>query len=142
MSTELSEDSVISMTDLITRDIATQLAWAEDLNSFLGDGTGTYGGISGIFDALQAGAIVTASGTSWAGVALTDLHAMVGKLPMYAGIQPKWYMHSYGYHASVVPLLVALGGTDMRQTEQGGQMMLLGYPVVFTQVLPRLGRRG
>lgn len=137
MSTELSEDSVISMTDLVARDIAHKMAFAEDVNSFLGDGTATYGGITGVSAALQAGAKVTLGTAGWANLALSDLHAAVGKISQYAGIQPRWFMSSYAYQVAVLPLLTALGGTDMRQFEEGGEMMLLGYPVTFTQVLPK-----
>ena len=136
MSTELNEDSVISMTDLITRDMARNFAYSEDLNSFLGDGTGTYGGITGINAALNAGATVTASGTSIDSITLSDLQMMIGKVKEYGGISPRWFMHKYTYYNAVVDLLTSLGGTDMRQTEEGPEMMILGYPVTFTQVLP------
>jgi HK97 family phage major capsid protein len=45
-------------------------------------------------------------------------------------------MHRFGYFAAVIDLLLTQGGTDMRQTEEGGELMLLGYPITFTQVLP------
>ena len=45
-------------------------------------------------------------------------------------------MNRYAYFTVVVGLLNAQGGTDMRQTEEGGELMLMGYPVTFTQVLP------
>ena len=137
MSTELNEDSVISMTDLITRDIAYKFALAEDTNSFLGDGGAGFGGITGIGTALQDGSKVTLATAGWANLALADLHQAVGLLPQYSGTRPRWYMSSYAYQVAVLPLLTALGGTDMRQFEEGGDMMLLGYPVTFTQVLPK-----
>lgn len=140
-STELDEDSVISMTDLITTELAYAFASAEDLNSFRGDGTATYGGITGIENALLAGSKVTmgAGETALSDITLAHLHTMVGKVPQYTGVNPKFYCHSYVYHTVIVPLLVALGGTDMRQGEAGGGMSLLGYPVEFTQTLPGSG---
>mgnify|MGYP001568497910 FL=1 len=48
MSTELNEDSVISMTDLLVRDMARGFAYNEDKEAFLGDGTANYGGHTGI----------------------------------------------------------------------------------------------
>ena len=143
MSTELSDDSVISMADLITRDIATQFAHAEDNAAFNGDGQAGFGGITGVKNALGDGSkiVIGAGGTAaaaWAELALSDLHDAQGRLPQYSGINPKWYVSSYGYYNAIVPLLVALGGTDMRQGEEGGNMRLLGSPVEFTQVLPKL----
>lgn len=135
MSTELSDDSVISVADMVTRSIARRFANAEDSNGFLGDGTATYGSQTGIDNALAAGSIKTASGTALSNIDMEDFHSMLGRLPMYPGIRPVWFMHNHVYEAVVVPLLLALGGTDMRQGEDGGMQKLLGYPVVKTQVL-------
>ena len=141
LSTELNEDSVISIVDLLARDMARNYAYTEDLSCFLGTGvadtpTGA-GPITGIITALQAGAKVTTAvgADKWGAVTLQNLLEMCGKLKQYPGIQPRWYMHSYGYYVAIMDLLIAAGGTDMRQIEQGGEMMLLGYPVTFTQVL-------
>ena len=139
MSTELNEDSVISMTDNVAIDIARKMATAEDTNSFLGDGTGTFGGITGIANALLASSTITAAAGLLTGIAMSDFNTMVGKLPQYQGLMPRWYMHSYVYYTVVQPLLQALGGTDQRQVEEGAGGMLLGYPVTFTQVLPGSG---
>ena len=138
MSTELNEDSIISMTDLITTEMAWNFAKAEDDNSFNGDGTGTFGGITGIKSALDTGSKVTlaATNTSPQDITLQDLETMLGLVPQYSGVNPRWYMNSYIYHTVVLSLLNAAGGTDMRQTEAGGEMMLMGYPVTFTQTLP------
>jgi HK97 family phage major capsid protein len=140
MSTELNEDSVISMVDLLTRDIARMFAYSEDLNGFLGTGvtdtpTGA-GPITGIGDSLQAGAKVTLGTAGWANATLQDFEAMAGKLKQYGGISPRWYISRYGYFNTILDLLNTAGGTDMRQIEEGGELMFLGYPVTFTQVLP------
>lgn len=136
MSTELNEDSIISMTDLLTTEQAYAFALAEDTNSFLGDGTATYAGITGIANALAAGSLVAGGAGLWGGIDLTTLESMVGMTPAYAGFEGRWFMSKYAYFTVVNSLLNAAGGTDMRQIEQGGEMMLLGYPVTFTQVLP------
>ena len=131
LSTELQEDAVVSMVDQIATDFAWNFAKAEDFNSFLGEVL-TAPNIIGIQEALLAGSNVDASG----GISLATLEGMLAKLPQYPGLRPRWFMHSWTYHSIVVPALVALGGTDMRQTEAGGDLMLYGYPVTFTQVLP------
>ena len=134
LSTELNEDSVINMIDLLVRDFARNFAYAEDLNSFLGDGTATYGGITGITNSLASGSLVAVANK--AAISLADLNDMVGRTPEYAGFMGKYYMNKAVYYDTVLPLLQAAGGTDMRQTEEGGYRSLNGYPVVFTQVLP------
>ncbi|MCP4165276.1 MAG: phage major capsid protein [Chloroflexi bacterium] len=138
MSTELNEDSIISMTDLLTRDMARNFAFSEDNNAFNGDGTATFGGITGIKSALAAGSKVTGAATIGA-LTLADFEDAAGRLKDYAGLTPAWYMNRYTYWNSVVPLLNAAGGTDMRQLEAGGQMQFMGYPVVFTQALAGQG---
>jgi HK97 family phage major capsid protein len=55
---------------------------------------------------------------------------------MYPGIAPKWYIHSAGYYASMDRLKNASGGNNNMDLSMGGNANFLGYPVVFTQVLP------
>lgn len=138
-STELNEDSVISMTDLLARDIARTMAWDYDKNAFLGDGTGTYNSITGVFNALAAGATVTlgAGATGATDITLADLNKMVGILSDYPGLMPKYYMHKSVYWDVVVPLLQTAGGTNMPQLQDGPGGRLNGHDVVFTQVLPK-----
>lgn len=140
MSTELNEDSIISMTDLITTEMAWNFALAEDTNSFIGDGSAAFGGITGILNALQAGALFAGPAGLWANIDLTTLEDMAGAVPEYSGLQTRWYMSRYAYFNVVVSLLNVAGGTDMRQIEAGGELMLFGSPVTFTQVLA--GRNG
>ncbi|MFN9433601.1 MAG: phage major capsid protein, partial [Planctomycetota bacterium] len=61
MSSEISEDSVVSIAELLSRSIAYSFALAEDQAGFLGDGTSTYGGIVGLAGAIQAGSRYTAT---------------------------------------------------------------------------------
>lgn len=136
MSTEVSEDSVINLAELVAEQIARKFAYAEDLNSFLGDGSATYGGIEGIQTALKAGSKITLAGDI-TGLALADLNGAVGLLPQYEGINPKWYCNSYVYFTAMLPLLQQLGGTDQTIVEGAPRRMFLGYEVEFAQVLPK-----
>lgn len=136
LSTELQESSVISFTDLLVRDMARNFAHHEDMNSFLGDGSPTYGGMTGIANALGTAARVTATG-GWDSVTLSNYLDALGRLQEYPGLMPRWYINRYGYYASMMELLSEAGGTDMRQIEAGGELMFYGEPVTLTQVLPR-----
>lgn len=135
-STELNEDAVISMTDLVTQEIAFAIAKAEDENSFLGDGTATYGSITGIKSALAAGAKVTGA-ASWGAMTLAMYHEAVGKLKWYSGIQPAWYVNHEGFAESFQKLLYAAGGNTTSTVAGGTAMEFLGYPVIKTQAMPR-----
>lgn len=138
VSNELNEDSVISMADDLTSEIAYAFAVKEDQCGFVGDGTSTYGKINGVVNAVAAGSVVTAlaGNTSFETLDLVDFEACVGKLPEYPGINPKWYISKAGYAASMMRLIDAAGGNTTAQLEAGPSgREFLGYPVVITQVL-------
>ena len=137
VSSELSEDALVSIADMLADEMAWAFAVKEDECGFLGDGTSTYGGIVGVKNAVAAGSIATAaSATSFGALALTDFHAAVGKLPVYPGMQPAWFIHSAGYHNSMARLQIAAGGNNKVDLGDGPVLQFMGYPVVFSQVLP------
>ena len=134
-SNELAEDAIISIGDDLTREIAYAFAVKEDACGFLGDGTSTYGHMTGIVNALAAGSVYTAitGNTAFSTLDLADFEAMVGKLPMYPGIRPKWFISQAGWAASMMRLADAAGGNTMAMLAEGPTRMFLGYPVVISQ---------
>ena len=146
-STEISEDAAINIADDLAREIAYAFALLEDQCGFIGDGTSTYGGIRGVTRALTPGVSATLAsvagikvqtGTaSFSGALLADFQGTIGKLPLYAGRNPKWYMHNTFYNNVPAALSTAAGGNTVQHIAQGpSRNMLLGYPVEFSQVLP------
>ena len=137
VSSELNEDSIAALADLITEEIAFAFANKEDECGFNGDGTSTYGGIVGLKSALAAGSIVDAAtgNDSVAEHDLADYEAVIGKLPMYPGIQPRWFMHKAVWMAGAGRLMDAAGGNRIADLGMGPEPMFLGYPVTFAQVL-------
>ena len=137
MSTELNEDSVISMAALIADEIAYAFAVAEDTNGFKGDGTGTYASITGLSSALLAGATQDADSgeTTVASLDLADYHAVVAKTPKYPGANNRWFVNSATWANSMQPLAYAAGGNTVDNIAGGMAMSFLGYPVTITQVL-------
>lgn len=137
-SSEIAEDAVISIADDLTQEIAYAFAVKEDSCGFLGDGTSTYGGMTGLINAIAAGSTVTAAtgNTAFSTLDLTDFESMVGKLPTYAESNAKWYISKAGYAASMMRLVDAAGGNTI-ETLQGGANMrtFLGYPVVVSQTM-------
>ncbi len=137
-SSELSEDAIISMADELTEELGYALADAEDKAGWLGDGTSTYGGIVGVITALADGSEVTAAtgNTAFSTLDLDDFENMIGKLPMYPGISPRWFIHHAGWAASMLRLQAAAGGNTIQTLGAGpaGQTFL-GYPVTFVQVM-------
>jgi HK97 family phage major capsid protein len=137
VSSELNEDAVVSVAEMISRSVAYQFAVSEDQAGFLGDGTSTYGGIVGLAGALAAGSLVTAtSNLTFSALTFANFESVVGACKMYAGIQPKWYIHQAGWAASMQRLANAAGGTTATEVKNGVvQDQFLGYPVVKSQVL-------
>ena len=138
VSTELDEDSVVDIGELVTRSMAYVMADQIDEAGFNGDGTSTYGGVVGLKNALHSNATYdAASGNTGAlTLDLADFEGTLGLLPQYPGISPRWYMHSAVYFASIGRLMNATGGTIGEHLASGTEQRFLGYPVTFTQVLP------
>lgn len=132
MSTEISEDAVISMTDTLVTSIAYQMALAEDDNLF-----------NGVASAINANGIAGDSSVddtnvaSLAALALTDLTACVGGIgnPI-RGASNAWFINPAVYHSAVRDLANAAGGNTIQSIEGGQQQSLLGYPVVLTSIIP------
>ena len=137
-SSELSEDSIISIGDDLTSEIAYAFADKEDECGFNGDGTSTYGGIVGVLNAMNAGSIYTAAAgnTAFSTLDLADFEGVVGQLPQYAVANAKWYISRVGFYQSIVSLVDALGGNTTDHLAAGpNQAQFLGFPVVISQVL-------
>lgn len=139
ISSELDEDAVIDIGDMITTSMAYAMADKIDDAAFNGDGTSTYGGVLGLKNALNASAIQDAASgnTSALTLDLDDFHATVGKYPQYPGANPRWFVHSAVYYASMFRLMDAAGGNTNVTLANGAPMnMFMGYPVTFVQVMP------
>jgi HK97 family phage major capsid protein len=136
VNSELNEDSVISLAQILARSVASKFAYDEDNAGFNGDGTSTYGGIVGAGASLLAGSTVTATGiTTNATLTMAVFENAVGKLKEYPGIMPMWFVHKNTWANVMQRLLNALGGNSNSDVANGAPMMFLGYPVVISQVL-------
>jgi len=137
VSSELNEDSVLSMADMLTRSIAYSFSLKEDQAGFLGDATSTYGGIVGLANALNAGATYTAtSRTTFGALTLADFESCMGGAKLWVGSKPKWYISQQGWANSMQRLLDSAGGNSLISLAMGAQKTFLGFDVVISQVLP------
>lgn len=146
ISSELSEDTMVALGDYLGTEASRQIAYAEDLAGFTGDGTSTYGGIRGVMtkidDGNHAGSIYEAASgnTSFAELDLVDFEGALGKLPEYAAAAPDcaWYISRIGFFASMQNLMNAAGGNtiDHLALLNGSRgLQFLGIPVVISQVM-------
>ncbi|GMR20203.1 MAG: hypothetical protein BMS9Abin36_0798 [Gammaproteobacteria bacterium] len=142
MSSELNDDAIISMADDLTDQIAYAFANKEDDCAFNGDGTSTYGGITGIRTAIidgthTAGAVDAATGIdTFAEVTATDLSNVMAALPQYALPNAKWFVSQAGYSLVFERLMQAAGGNSLIILGGKAQMSYLGYPIVVSQSMP------
>lgn len=142
MSSELSEDSLISMADYLADEMAWSFANKEDEAGFNGDGSDTYGGIVGIRPKLidgthTAGAVDAASAIdTFAEVVMLDLLNVKSVLPAYAMRDAAWYVSSAAHALVFERLAVAAGGNTLEAYSKGAELRFLGFPVRVSQVLP------
>lgn len=138
ISTELDEDAVVQIGDMVTTSMAYAAADKIDEAGFNGDGTSTYGGVTGLKNALNSAAVQDAASgnVSAATLDLTDFEAAMALLPMYDGASPVWFCHSAYYYNAMLRLSAAAGGNNIMDIANGGTRMFLGYPVQFVQVMP------
>lgn len=153
MSSEITEDSAINIADELAFEIGHAMALSEDQAGFLGDATSAFGGITGIVPKLRGldAAIVNIAGlfqsaaTGFAlsyAFALSDFNNTVALLPQYADTQAAgWFCHRSFFFGVMQRLELASGGVPALEIAQGDRRarpLFLGYPVNFTQVMPRI----
>ena len=135
-SSELPEDAVVALGDLLTAEVAHSFAVKEDQCLFSGDGTSTYGGIVGLANALAAGAVATTATNidTPAEITIASFEEAMGKLLMLPGIQPRWYCHSSIYY-NVLQRLGTAQAITQASYATGMGPTFLGFPVVFAQAM-------
>jgi HK97 family phage major capsid protein len=140
-SSELDEDAVISIGDIITNELALAFATKEDECGFNGDGSDTYAGIIGVTVEIvdgthTAGAVdATAGHDTMAEIDAADITGMMGACPVYARRNAKFYC-SHVFHSAVFErLAISAGGNTVASTSEGFQPRYLGYPIVLSPSL-------
>ncbi len=141
ISRQINEDSLIDLGEKVTVNMARAFAQAEDKAGFLGDGTSTYGGISGLVTLLalaaNANCLITATGhTTVPALTNADFLKVTGSAPNYDGANWAWFLHKQVWSQSMAALQLAGGGNRVDEIAAGGRMSFLGYPVVFVNVMP------
>ncbi len=145
VTSELSEDAVMSVGDLLAGELALAFATKEDQCGFTGDLTSTYGNIYGVKNKLTsvgtAGLKTANSGTNaaWTEITLAELNAVIALLPEYAETpNVAWYCSKAFYSGVMEALLYAAGGNTIGNLADGPSgRKFLGYPVELTPTMPK-----
>jgi HK97 family phage major capsid protein len=151
MTNQVNADAIINWSDRLAYECSYANTLKEDQCAFLGTGTPTYGGISGVNTRLAAvwstgtagvgyGLVKQGTSTTWAAIVIGDFDNVVGSLPQYADTPNTcWVMHRSFYYSVVEKLIQAQGGVPAYETRQGQRAprpIFKGYPVEFSQVMP------
>lgn len=151
LSSEIDEDSAVALGEIVMTDFARGFAKAEDEAGFLGDGTSTYWGFTGIAGALRGvdatigsiKSLVVASGNAYSEIILGDFDELVGIYPTFAEDGTvRWRMSKYFYWTVVRPLIMAYSSNiptigSPSDIAGGPQPTFLGYPVDLIHVMPK-----
>jgi HK97 family phage major capsid protein len=148
ISYELEEDAIISIADIVAAEMARQGAKKLDEAAFNGDGTSTYGGITGVRNALlnlhatrsYIAGLHVGAGNAYSEITAADLVTVKSKLPAYArNTNTRWFMSPDVYGAIAERLIIAAAGVLPNDIVNGvGGDRLLGIPVVFSEVMPKV----
>jgi HK97 family phage major capsid protein len=155
-SSELGEDSVVDIGNLLALEIGQAFAYQEDLAMFQGDGTSTYGGMIGIPRAFRDS--VEGAGGTWTTDAhrlynpglnnltgnliseatLADFHAAPGQLVGSVNdANCVWIASRVFFYGVMQRLALAAGGTQASEIINGVRRpMFLGFPVMLAQTMP------
>lgn len=142
-SSELDEDAFIDLADDLASEMAYAFALKEDQSGFIGDGTSTYHGVSGLMvkvsDGNHAGGIYTAASgnTAFSTLDMVDFEGALGQVPQYAIDRGNaaWFISRVGFYQSMARLVDAAGGNSLVDLGNGPSLNFLGLPVVISQVL-------
>ena len=142
-SSEVNDDAIINMAEVLSSDIGMAFAELEDRCGFIGDGTSTYGGMYGLstwFTAHDAtgekGVVISATNhDSYSEYDAADIGLVKAALKPQYRQGAKWYMSEATWSGVFERLLIAAGGNTTAMLAEGAQYRFGGYPVVISELL-------
>ena len=134
MSSELLEEQEIDLFSFIAGRVAETFAEEEDKAFFKGDGTPTYGSLTGLLNNTSVNEVVT-EGSTFGEMNADDLINMVDETPQGALGNAKYYLHRS--IMSIVRKLKDSGGQYIYQAPSAsGPATIWGYPTVLVEAMP------
>ena len=141
----LMEDSVIELADLFALETSQAFSEAFDNAGFVGDGTLSFHGVTGVCtkilqSAFSAGVVTATSNTTFGDLTMRNFTDLLARLPMYArNRNARWYISPAGWGAAMLRLSMLPGGTSNAggnttdNVAAGFGERFLGYPVTLVQ---------
>lgn len=135
-SSELFDDSAVSLASFLTGEFGYALAGLEDDAGFFGTGTSDYRGIQGLTMRLAGNksSVAGASGhNTYSTLDGTDLANLISSVMASALPNAAWYCSSMAYALTFCRLAGASGGLVATQNANGTvNASYLGYPIRFS----------
>ena len=140
ISNELIADSLINIVDDVAMEAGHQLALNLDDEFINGDGTGSYGSVTGLVDDCGAAGThdMSATNTSFADITLADIHTAMSLVAekFWDDSRMAFIMRRSTWANAIQPLVYAAGGNTVQSLEGGNRLSLFGYPVHLTDKMP------
>lgn len=142
ISSELDDDSIISMAENLADEAAWSFSKKEDDCFILGDGTSTYGGMQGLSSKFE-------DGTAWKGkitaaanhdtlaeIDSTDITDLMAACPEYALPGASFLCSGSAWGAIFCRLMGAAGGNTFIDISKPMPKSYLGYPIITCPSMP------
>jgi HK97 family phage major capsid protein len=145
LSSELNDDAIISMADMLAFESAHAFAFKEDLVGYRGDGSAEHGGIEGLLVKVMASehpkARVVAAGSANTADTLPEIAGdhvlqLLAMIPQYARPGAKFYCSPTALALVFDALKTAGGGNTVESLQGAVQPRFLGYPIVVSEIWP------
>ena len=141
----LLEDSVIDLADAMAVEVAQAFSEAFDNAGFIGDGTSSFHGVTGVCQkilqsAYSASVVTATSNTTFGDLTMRNFTDVLARLPLYArNRNARWYISPAGWGSAMLRLAMLPGGTSNAGGNNSGNIAagfgetFLGYPVTLVQ---------
>jgi HK97 family phage major capsid protein len=150
VTNELMNDSAISVADIMTRSQGRSIAGKEEDAYFNGDGTSTYGGITGIIPKMtglgtnpeDAAGLHLAAGDTWLEITGNDINDTIGLFYEWDGAgQPVFVCHSKFFWQVLVRFIDRVEATNTARGANANPaaappMSVFGFPVILANKMP------
>ena len=145
VATELFEDSVVGISEMLATELAYTLTQAVETVAFNGNsgnapsvaGILTSNGILAGSSATYAASLVTAAGDTFDEITKANFLRMMATMPSHSRNGAAWIVSPYGFAEAMQALDLAQGGSV--GLAQGLGMTFLGSPVLFSHQMPGSG---
>lgn len=136
-TTELQEDEVFGLLPILQELFAEAILEKEDQAGFIGDGSSTFGGFTGILNLAGAQTFTMANGsTSFFDTTADDYRKLVDQVSLARRRNARYFMHP-----DIISHIERLKDTDgnyiyRKPGDDSRPATLWGYPVTLTEVMP------